>query len=131
MTAGVTTNHVLVPWLRLRGELSDSGSPIAGPTMRGLIELTEIPGTNVLKCPRMSTNVGTRMGYGDSPSGGQAGFTPRQNMTAGVGFPVAVLASLSVVSPEPDRTALGAVGSEVCAGQAAGNRDWADHTKQS
>ena len=79
----------------------------------------------------MSANVGVRMGYGDSPSGDQAGFTPRQRMTAGVGFPVAVLAFLSLVSPEPDRTAFGAVGPEVCAGQAAENRDRGDHTKPS
>src|SRR5664279_2780069 len=98
MTACVTTNHVLVPWLRLRGELSGSGSPIARPTVRGCLSpLGGFEARDVQECPRMSANVGVRMGYGDSPSGDQAGFTPRQRLTAGVGFPVAVLAFLSVV----------------------------------
>src|SRR5664279_744296 len=97
MTAGVTTNHVLVPWLRLRGELLGSGSPIAGSTVRGCLSRCGFEANDVQVCPRMSANVGVRMGYGDSPSGDQAGFTPRQRLTAGVGFPVAVLAFLSVV----------------------------------
>ena len=133
MTAGVTTIHVLVPWLRLRGELSGSGSPIAVPTVRRLQETAErFEARRSTKCAAVSVHMSARewvMGIArpairpDSPQG--------SHLTAGVGFPVAVLAFLSIVSPEPDRTALGAVGSEVCAGQAAGNRDRGDHTKPS